>query len=149
MIPVREESAEVLYADLDVVRLTWPDLEELKELALKNPRRRVRICTHRSPEDLLHEMFIVHTKDTIIPVHKHLDREESFTVLHGRADLILYHEDGTIREILSMGEAGSGLPFYYRLSKAIFHTLKIHSEILIFYEATIGPFQRNKTVIYA
>jgi len=62
MIPVREESPEVLYAALEVVRLRWPDLEELKALALQNPRKRVRICTHRSPGDLLHEMFIVHTK---------------------------------------------------------------------------------------
>lgn len=146
MIPVREESPEVLYAAVDVVRLIWPDLEELKALALKNPRKRVRICTHRSQEDLLHEMFIVHTKHTAIPVHKHLDRAESFTVLHGRADLILLHDDGKKRETISLGEPKSGLPFYYRISEPIFHTLNIHSEFLIFYEATTGPFKNSGTV---
>lgn len=146
MIPVREESPEVLYAALEVVRLTWPDLEELKALALQNPRKRVRICTHRSPADLLHEMFIVHTKDTAVPIHKHLDRAESFTVLHGRADLILFQDNGEIRETIKMGEPASGHPFYYRLADPVFHTLKIHSDFLVFYEATTGPFHKDQTV---
>lgn len=148
MIPVREESPEVLYGTPELVRLSCSDLEELKELAMKNPRKRARICTHKNPGELLHEMFIVHTKETTIPVHKHLDRAESLTVLHGRADLVLFDDDGRIRETIPMGEIGSGLPFYYRLSNPIFHTLKIHSPFLVFLEATTGPFQRGSTVFF-
>lgn len=148
MIPVRKESVEVLYGTAELVSLSLSDLEELKDLALKNHRKRARICTHHGPGDLLHEMFIVHTRETVIPVHKHLDRTESLTVLHGRVDLVLFHDDGKIRETVAMGEIGSGLPFYYRLSDPIFHTLRVRSPLLVFFEATTGPFRKDGTVFF-
>jgi len=45
-----------------------------------------------------------------------------------------------------MGELASGYPFYYRLADPVFHTLKIHSDFLVFYEATTGPFVKASTV---
>ena len=61
MIKSRSESSEVLYPDEEIVVVAQADLQELKSLALLNPRQRVRLCAHRSPNDRLHEMFIVHT----------------------------------------------------------------------------------------
>ena len=81
MIAIRKESAEVLYPEEDVVIVTAADLDELKQLALQNPRRRVRLCAHRSPQDHLHEMFIVHTSNCYVRPHKHLGKAESMTVL--------------------------------------------------------------------
>lgn len=146
MIPVRRESDEVLYPADEVVVLSGADLADLKRLALDNPRKRVRICTHRSPDEALHEMFIIHTRETYVRPHKHLGKAESFSILEGRVDVVLFYEDGEIRQIIPMGEPTSGLPFYYRLSDPIFHTLIIHSDFLVFHEITQGPFLRDQTV---
>jgi cupin fold WbuC family metalloprotein len=142
----KEESKEVLYPQEDVVLLKSTDMVELKRLALLNPRKRVRICSHRSPGDALHEMFIVHTCDTYVRPHKHIDKAESFFILEGRVDVVLLQDDGKIREVIPMGAPESSLAFYYRLADPIFHTLLIRSDVLVFHEVTQGPFKREQTV---
>ena len=44
MIPFHKESDEVLYPDGDVVLIASGDLDELKRLASKNPRKRKSIA---------------------------------------------------------------------------------------------------------
>ena len=146
MIKVRKESAEVLYPEDEVVAVTAADLKELKRLAFLNPRRRVRLCTHHTPNDRLHEMFIVHTQDCYVRPHKHLEKAESMTILEGDVDMVLFREDGSIRQIIKMGAPNSGKAFYQRLPEAIYHTLIIRTEFLVFHESTEGPFLRENTV---
>lgn len=146
MIAIRKESAEVLYPKQDVVFLSTSDLDELKQLALKNPRKRVRLCAHRSPQAHLHEMFIVHTSECYVRPHKHLGKAESMAVLEGEVDVVLFNEDGSINKIVQMGAPGSGKTFYQRLSDPIYHALIIRSPFLVFHEVTEGPFLREKTI---
>lgn len=146
MIATRRESDEVLYPGEEVVLVDSADLAEFKRLALLNPRKRIRLCTHNSPEDALHEMFIVHTNETYVRPHKHIGKAESFSILEGETDLVLFEDDGTVREIVRMGAPGSGLKFYHRLAGPVFHSLLIRSDILIFHEITQGPFVREQTV---
>lgn len=146
MIKIRKESAEVLYPEEDVVVVAAADTEELKRLALLNPRQRVRLCAHRSPNDRLHEMFIVHTQDCYVRPHKHLGKAESMAILEGEVDVVLFHEDGSIRQVIQMGTPDSGKVFYQRLSEPIYHTLIIRTEFLVFHESTEGSFLRENTV---
>jgi len=146
MIKIRNESAEVLYPEEDVVVIAAADLQELKRLALLNPRQRVRLCAHRSPNDRLHEMFIVHTRDCYVRPHKHLGKAESMAILEGEADVVLFHEDGSIRQIIPMGAPDSEKVFYQRLSEPIYHSLIIRTEFLVFHESTEGPFLRENTI---
>lgn len=146
MIPVRKESDEVLYPLEETILVDSADLSEFKRLALLNPRKRIRLCTHRSPADNLHEMFIVHTKETYVRPHKHIGKAESFSILEGEADLVLFEDDGAIREIIRMGSPQSGQKFYHRLDSPVFHSLLIRSQVLVFHEITQGPFLRGQTV---
>ena len=146
MIKIRRESDEVLYPETDVVVVDASDLKELKRLALLNPRQRIRLCVHRSQSNRLHEMFIVHTRDCYVRPHKHLGKAESMAVLEGEVDVVLFHEDGTIRQVIRMGEPNSGKAFYHRLSEPIYHTLLIRTDFLVFHESTEGPFLRKMTV---
>lgn len=104
------------------------------------------MCTHRNTEDLLHEMFIVHARDTYIRPHKHLGKPESFHVIEGTVDVIVFEEDGSVRAVIKMGEYLSGRPFYYRISDPLYHTLIIRSDVLVFHETTSGPFNRADTI---
>jgi cupin fold WbuC family metalloprotein len=146
MIATRPESPEVLYPAEDMILCEAADWEELKRLALANPRRRIRLCAHRSPSDTLHEMLIVHTRDAYVRPHKHVGRIESFLVLEGDVDVVLFDEAGNITNVIPMGAPASGKQFYLRMNTPTYHTLVIRSEVIVFHEATNGPFNRADTV---
>lgn len=146
MIKIRSESAEVLYPGEDITVVSTSDLEELKRLALLNPRQRLRLCTHRLPTDRLHEMFIVHAQDCYVRPHKHIQKTESMTVLEGEVDVVLFNEDGEIRQINRLGAPQTGKIFYQRLPEETYHMLIIRTELIVFHEIIDGPFLQEKTI---
>ena len=139
-------NSEVLQADEPIVRVTASDIEMLNRKALANERKRIRLCAHSGIDDSLHEMLIVHGREAYVRPHKHPGKTESVHIIEGTVDVIVFDDEGRIREIIRMGEIGSGLHFYYRMSKPIFHTLLIRSDVLVFHETTNGPFRRSDTV---
>lgn len=146
MIKVRREGAEVLYPDEDVILVSTGDIVELKRLSVLNPRGRIRLCAHRTPNDKLQEMFIVHRRGCYVRPHKHLRKVEAMAVIEGEADVVLFHEDGSIRDAFPVGGCGSGKVFYQRLDQPTYHTLLIRSEFFVFHEITEGPFIRENTI---
>ena len=138
---------EVLYAEDSIVQIDSLDIAELKLKAKKNPRKRIRVCAHKNIDENIHEMLIVHEKNCYVRPHKHTGKTESFHIIEGKADVILFHEDGSIDQVISMGEITTGLKFYYRLPPFRFHTLLIHSDVLVFHEITSGPFRIEDTIM--
>ena len=137
---------EILFTADDIVKVDANDIEELKQKARLNPRRRVRLCAHKNPDDILHEMLIVHEKSCYIQPHKHIGKTESFHIIEGLVDIILFDEDGQINKIIPMGDCASGRKFFYRLPSSHYHTLMIQSDVLVFHEITNGPFRPEDTV---
>jgi len=146
---VRAESDEVLYAEGPIIKVTARDLCILKERAMRNPRQRIRLCAHRTIEDSIHEMLIVHTRQTYVRPHKHVTKWESFHVIEGMADVVVFDEEGAIVEVSRIGDYQSGQQFYYRTQVSAFHTLLIQSDCLIFHETTNGPFRKAGTMFPA
>jgi len=142
----RVESEEVLYAADPIVTVDAAAIEALKRRAASNPRRRIRLCAHHGTADRVHEMLIVHTRDTYVRPHKHLDKCESFHVIEGEVDVVMFDEDGGIDRAIEMGSIQSGRRFFYRIADPIYHTLLIRSDVLVFHETTPGPFRREHTV---
>jgi cupin fold WbuC family metalloprotein len=142
----KAESAEVLYADERIVTVDAAGISEMRLAADKNDRRRIRLCAHRSVEDPLHEMLIVHAKDTYVRPHKHLGKSESFHVIEGEADVVMFDDHGNVTDVIQVGPFSSGRPFFYRIADPLFHTLLIRSDVLVFHETTTGPFRRSETV---
>ena len=139
-------SEEVSYVDEAIVKVDREDLERLKEQMHLAGRQRIRLCAHRSPEDKVHDMLIIHEKDVYIRPHKHLCRTESFHVIEGVVDVIVYQDHRSISDVIPMGPYGSGRQFFYRFSEPFFHTMRIISDYVIFHETTSGPFKRSDTV---
>lgn len=142
----REEGPEVRYAADDVVAVTAADIEELKLAAERNERRRVRLCAHRDVGDALHDMLIVHRRETYVRPHKHLAKPESFHVVEGLGRVLLFEGDGSVTTTIPLGDYRSGRPFYYRLADPVFHMLVIDSDVMVFHESAPGPFRRSDTV---
>lgn len=143
---VRSVNEEVMFADEGIVWVAREDIELLKERASNSERKRMRLCTHKDVGDRLHEMLIVHTRDTYVRPHKHLNKIESFHIIEGTVNVVIFDEMGDIRDVIRMGGYASGRPFYYRIDQPYYHALVITSNVLVFHETTNGPLDRSDTV---
>ena len=143
----RTINEEVLYTDERLVTVGSRDIEELKDLATRNRRKRIRLCAHRDVDDKVHEMLIVHAKDAYVRPHKHLTKSESFHIIEGTADVVIFDEEGTATDLVKMGDHSSPWSFYYRISEPYYHTVLIRSDFLVFHETATGPFIRSDSVM--
>lgn len=146
-IKLHKVNDEVFVAEEQIVRLGEQQIAFLKRQAASNARGRARICAHKTNEDALHEMVIAISAQSYIHPHKHLGKSESFHVIEGKVDVVMFDDRGGIVDIIELGEAGSGRDFYYRLSDSAFHTFLIRTDFLVVHEVTNGPFVRDKTVL--
>ncbi|MDE2027888.1 MAG: WbuC family cupin fold metalloprotein [Candidatus Omnitrophica bacterium] len=142
----RKFNDEVFYPADKFVTIDGTDLAFLKAEAMKNLRRRMRLCAHQTVDDRIHEMFIVHTRDAYVRPHKHLNKTESFFLLEGEVEVVFFDDDGGIIRKVTLGTMDSGKLFYYRLNEPLYHTLNIKSDMVCFFEVTAGPFDRRDTV---
>lgn len=146
MLTYNRESEEVLFCKESITQIDRLDIQNLIALAKANSRERIRLCTHHSINGSIHEMLIVHSKNTYVRPHKHLGKPESFHVIEGAVDVVVFDENGEVCEVIKMGNYASDRVFYYRISTALYHTLLIRSDILVFHETTAGPFNRADSV---
>lgn len=137
---------EVLYTDEKVTTLSSGDMDSLAAMASENERKRIRLCTHENAESVLHEMFIIHERGAYVRPHGHRTRDESFHVLSGKADIVIFDEVGKLTKVIHLGDYASGKDFYCRLPKQTLHMVIIRSEVLVFCEATLGPFNPDDVV---
>lgn len=144
---VRKIGDGVFVAEDGIVRLGATDIGFLKREAAASPRRRARICAHRSSQDTLHEMLIALRRDSYVHPHKHIDKSESFHIIEGRLDVAMLDDAGAIMEVIELGDVSSGKPFFYRLADGCFHTLLIRSDYLILHEVTNGPFSPGEATL--
>jgi cupin fold WbuC family metalloprotein len=148
LLPGRQftrESDEVYLASGDPVAVDAELIAFIKEKALASPLGRARLCCHGGAEAPLHEMLIALAGESYLRPHRHREKSESFHVIAGSADLVLFEPDGRVASAVSLGDIASGLPFYYRISAPRYHALLVRSDIFIFHETTNGPFRREAT----
>jgi len=138
---------EVFVARDPIVRFGDEEIAFLKRQAQASPRRRARICAHKTNADALHEMVIAIAADSYIHPHRHVGKSESFHIVEGEVDVVVFDDAGEISEVIRLGAPASGRSFYYRLSESAFHTLLIRTDFLIVHEVTNGPFDRDRTVL--
>ena len=144
---LRRINDEVFIAQDPIVRFGDEELAFLKRQAQVSPRRRARICAHKSNDDALHEMVIVIAAASYIHPHRHVGKSESFHIVEGEVDVAVFDDNGGIAEVVRLGAPGSGRCFYYRLSESAFHTLLIRTDFLVVHEVTNGPFDRDRTIL--
>jgi cupin fold WbuC family metalloprotein len=142
---LRAQNPEVYYSDDAIVMADDATIAELKRIAAGNPRLRSRLCTHPDPSSDLHEMLIVHHREAYVRPHKHFDKPESFHLIEGTAQVVIFEDDGRIRDVLEMAPYGRGALCYYRMPEQVFHSILITSEWLVFHETTAGPFDPSRT----
>jgi len=127
--------------DVALVDETWITL--LKARALQTPLRRSRLCLHRAADDVVQEMIIVMCKDVLVRPHRHKAKTESFHMIEGILDIVLFDDKGGTEKIARLGPLGSGHIFCYRLCVSQFHAVLPLSEFVVMCETTTGPWVQD------
>ncbi len=146
MIKIKKINDEVYYTAQDITTVGPEEMRFLKDAARSNTRQRARLCTHRRPEDTLHEMLIVFGREGYIRPHRHTAKVESYHFIEGLVDTVIFDNEGGIQDVLTAGDAAQGGAFYLKIDDERFHTFIIRSEYIVYQETTTGPFQPEETV---
>jgi len=146
---LRRINDEVFVAEGSIVRFGPDETRFVKERAATSARRRARICAHQDSDELLHEMLIGVAADSYIHPHRHTAKVESFHIVEGLVDVVIFDDAGAVRDVVKLGAGIPDRSFYYRLSESAFHTLLVRTPWLVIHEVTNGPFRKDETVLAA
>ena len=105
-----------------------------------HPPRHPLLSSYSPENHALHEMLIALLSDSYIRPHRHHQKIESFHLIDGSVDVVIFNDDGSIADVVELSLDGS---FYYRLDSPRYHTLLIKSPVLVIHEITNGPFDSS------
>jgi cupin fold WbuC family metalloprotein len=146
---LRRLSPDVYLTDGPIAVVGAAEVALLSEAVDASSRGRVRINMHPNGDDPLHDMLIAIRPDSYIRPHKHPGKSETFHIVQGAVDVVIFDDAGDIRQIVELAANDPNRAFCYRMSEPMFHTLVIRSDLLIVHEITNGPFKPEGTVFAA
>ncbi len=121
-----------------------------------SPRRRMNHNFHSGPDDNPHRFLNVLLLGTYIRPHRHADppKSETFVVLEGAADVLIFNEDGVILERHRLGTLEStrspegrlcrspeGRLWGIDLPAGVWHTILARTERVVCFEVKPGPWK--------
>lgn len=146
MLKLMMKSTECYETEDKIPRFGAEELAFLGSAIGKSPRRRSRICTHRSVQERLHEMFVIYSDRTFVRPNKHIGKDESVFVIRGTADFLFFDDAGLVTQVVEMGDVASGKAYYCRVPEGVYHTIIMRSPEVVLFEGTPGPFNPAETV---
>lgn len=135
---------EAIFNTQDIIKINHETIERLQTIAESNTRKRARICLHKSPDDLLHEMIICIKKGQYIPPHLHMDKTESNHMITGEMLVFVFDDEGNVIEKFKLSDNRESLSnLVFRIEKKYYHTIVPITDYVIFHEVNKGPFLGN------
>lgn len=122
-------------------------IAELLCAARRAPLRRARLCLHDGPDDPLHEMIIALCRDSYVAPHRHQRKTESFHMLAGEVDVVVFDDDGLPIASHTLSAENPDIPRVMRLQKSVWHSVLMRTEYAVIHEVTNGPFRKQDTEI--
>ena len=113
-------------------------LDKVSSEAKASPRLRMNYNFHQSLEDKCHRMLNAVEPGTVVPIHRHPTKDESFVVLRGKVRVTTYNDDGSVLEIvvLCQEEGRYGVD----IKKGVWHNLESLAPDSVIFECKEGPF---------
>jgi len=113
-------------------------------LAAASPRRRMNHNFHAGPADNPHRFLNVLLRGTYIRPHRHSapPKAETFLVLEGIADALLFDDRGAISARYSLGaQTPEGRLWGIDLPPGVWHTVVPRTERAVCFEVKPGPWE--------
>ncbi len=104
--------------------------------------RDLRVCLHRSRDELFHQMIILQHKNVYHRPHLEVNTE-GCQIIQGKMALFLFTSDGTVRDKIILG---SHQTLIYRMYKGEWHTNMPLTPIVIFHEIKRGPLKEKDRI---
>jgi len=120
--------------------ITTELLDQVSEMAVKNPRRRINYNFHKSLEESVHRLLNAVEPGTYFPPHRHLnpDKDESLLVLRGSVLAFIFDNEGNI---IRMAEIDPHKGCYgMEIEAGIWHSFIVLEPGTVLYEIKEGPF---------
>ena len=113
-------------------------LNDITTQAKDSPRLRMNYNFHQSLEDKCHRFLNAVEPGTVVSIHRHPTKDESFVVLRGKVKVSTYNDDGSIKEsvILSLEDGRYGVD----IPKGVWHKLESLESGSVIFECKEGPF---------
>lgn len=111
-------------------------LDTVSNEAKESPRLRMNYNFHQSLDDKCHRFLNAVEPGTIVPIHRHPTKDETFVLLRGR--VTIHNDDGSIKEDFFLcpeeGKYGINIP------KGVWHKVESLETGSCFFECKEGPF---------
>lgn len=117
-------------------------INEVKAKAKVSPRLRMNYNFHQSLDDKCHRFLNALEMGTVIPVHHHVTKDETFILLMGKVRVNIYNDDGEVVEsvVLSIEEGRYGVD----IPKNTWHGLECLESGSVIFEVKEGPFVEHE-----
>ena len=125
----------VYYSEEKIPLVNKKSIDFLVEKALKENINLIRLCLHESKKSKLMTMLIVVLNHYLYPPHRHIWKDESYTIIFGKCIYIEYDAKGKIISNVIMNQGDSLLN-----KNGNFHSFKPLTPRFVFVENTTGPF---------
>ena len=113
-------------------------LDKVSEQAKGSPRLRMNYNFHQSLDDKCHRFLNAVEPGTVVPIHKHPTKDETFVLLRGRVKVSTHNDDGSIIEdIVLCPEEGM---YGVNIPKGVWHKVESLATDSCFFECKEGPF---------
>ena len=103
--------------------------------AKASPRLRMNYNFHQSLEDKCHRMLNAVEPGTVVPIHRHPTKDESFVILRGKVR-VTTHNDVVLSQ--ESGNYGVDIP------KNVWHKLESLESGSVIFECKEGPFVEHE-----
>jgi len=113
-------------------------LDKVSAEAKDSPRQRMNYNFHQSLDDKCHRFLNAVEPGTVVPIHKHPTKDESFVILRGKVRVTTHRDDGSIIEdvVLSQESGNYGVD----IPKNVWHKLESLESGSVIFECKEGPF---------
>ncbi|MBR4924288.1 MAG: WbuC family cupin fold metalloprotein [Prevotella sp.] len=113
-------------------------LDEVSAEAKESQRLRKNYNFHQSLDEKCHRFLNAVEPGTVVEIHRHPAKDESFVLLRGRVVVSTYRDDGSLIERVELnpdeGRYGVNIP------KGVWHNLECLESGSVFFECKEGPY---------
>ena len=113
-------------------------LDKVSAEAKASPRLRMNYNFHQSLDDKCHRFLNAVEPRTVVEIHRHLTKDESFVLLRGKVRVTTYNDDGTVIESVQLCPE-DGL-YGVDIKKGVWHNLESMEPDSVIFECKERPF---------